>query len=137
MELIVIYSLNQTNINQRTLSFRNSWTYVSRSFQTPHFTMWNGNIHLFHKIVILGVVSWNLQNLKRGVCFCQDFVWCLCKKGNCQLFFNDWKGGPTSPRLQEPPPPLGFLHHFSHLKVKKIRKEDKKNLHFLIKRKFL
>ena len=101
MELIVIYILNQTNINQGTLSFRNSWTYVSRSFQTQHFTMWNGNIHLFHKIVILGVVSWNLQNLKRGVCFCQDFVWCLCKKGNCQLFFNDWKGGPTSPRLQE------------------------------------
>lgn len=66
-----------------------------------HFTVRNWKIHIFHKIVKLDVVSWYLQHLKRGFCFCQDFVWCLCKKGNCQLFFSDWKRGPTSPEFQE------------------------------------
>ena len=86
-----------------------------------HFTVRNWKIHIFHKFVKLNVVSWYLQHLKRGFCFCQDFVWCLCKKGNCQLFFSDWKGGPTSPELQEPHSVSSFLEP-SYLK--KIRKKD-------------
>lgn len=58
----------------------------------PHFTIWNGKIHIFQKIVIiLCVVSWYLQHLRTGACFCQNFVWCLCKKATAN--FSSMIGG--------------------------------------------
>lgn len=105
IEMTVIYNLKQTkclSMNTMQMSFRN--VHLSK----PHFTMWNGKIHVFHRIVILCVVCWYLQQHKTGVCFCQHFVWCHCKKGDCHLFFNDWKGRANQSTIARAP--LVFLH---------------------------